>query len=259
MKQVLKKLVAMILAVLSLLIFLIVLFVLFKVWGLHTSLKEGVAALSGGTQQAIERFEESTDRMQTSVNQALNTLGQMEDAIRERKGRLEPENPLSNPVLHTLHERFSQNIEAGFQVALAVSEAAATINTSLETLNRFSILKVPTFTDELTRLAERFQGMKNLMHEFRYDLEGLESGVSVIKIEAILIKTQSFRVPLNQVQKALDGLVNILVAKRKDIIELEGNLLFYINLGALAFSLLCPLLMAGQVCLLLRSWKWLRC
>jgi hypothetical protein len=42
------------------------------------------------------------------------------------------------------------------------------------------------------------------------------------------------------------------------LIELEGNLLYLIDLGIFGLSLLCPLLLAGQVSLIRASWRMFR-
>ena len=73
-------------------------------------------------------------------------------------------------------------------------------------------------------------------------------------MEAFSNRIQWFRAPLTRIQKTLENTENQLAARRQALIELERNLLFKIDLGILALSLLCPILMAGQASLLYLFW-----
>ena len=77
-------------------------------------------------------------------------------------------------------------------------------------------------------------------------------------MEAFSNRIQWFRAPLTRIQKTLENTENQLAAKRQALFELEGNLLFHIDLGILALSLLCPILMAGQALLIYRFWGLFR-
>jgi hypothetical protein len=50
-------------------------------------------------------------------------------------------------------------------------------------------------------------------------------------VKALSNLIQWFRAPLTRIQKTLENAENQMAAKRKALIELEGNLLFYIDLG----------------------------
>ena len=170
----------------------------------------------------------------------------------------EAEGPLSVQILVTLHDRFSQEFEAADQMASVVGEAAQVFNKSLEIVGRFSGLEVPAWTDELAKISDRFREMKNRLQEFRDTVEGLKAGVVQAEVEAFSNRIQWFRSPLTRIQKTLENTENQLAAKRKALIELEGNLLFQMDWGILALSLLCPILMAGQASLIYHFWKLFR-
>jgi len=107
----------------------------------------------------------------------------------------------------------------------------------------------------LVTLHDRFsQEMKNRLQEFRDMVEGLKAGVVQAEAEAFSKRIQWFRAPLTRIQKALENTENQLAARRQALIELEGNLLFKIDLGILALSLLCPILMAGQASMIYLFW-----
>jgi predicted nuclease with TOPRIM domain len=258
MKKAIKKVAALIGIGLSLLALLSVLFILVKGWGLRTPLKEGVSTIAGVAEQALQRLEGGTARLHAPVGKALVVLDQVEVAAREWGERVGAEGPPSVQILVTLHDRFSQEMEAADQIASVVGEAAPVFNKSLETVSRFSGLEVPAVTDELAKLSDRFREMKNRLQEFRNRVEGLKAGVDQAEVKALSNLIQWFRAPLTRIQKTLENAENQLAAKRKALIELEGNLLFYIDLGILALSLLSPILMAGQVSLIYRFWDLFR-
>jgi uncharacterized protein YukE len=192
------------------------------------------------------------------VGKALAVLGQVEAAAREWGRRVETEGPLEAQVLVALHDRFSQEMEAADQIAAVVGEAALVFNKSLETVSRFSGLEVPTVTDELAKVSDRFREMKNRLQELRSTVEGMKAGVVQAEVEAFSNGLQWFRAPLTRIQETLENTENQLAAKRKALIELEGELLFYIDLGIFGLSLLCPILMAGQASLIYLFWKLFR-
>jgi hypothetical protein len=243
---------------LSLLAFLIVLLVLVKGWGLRTPLKEGVALLSGVAEQALQRLEGGTVRLRAPLDRALVLLDQLDAAAREWGDRLEAERPQSAQLLVILNDRFSREIEAAVQIGSAIGEAAVVFNKSLETINRFSRMEVPTLTDELAKSFDRFREVESRLQEFRDSVEGLKAGVVQTGVEAITTRTQRFREPLLRIQKALKNTENLLASKRNGLIELEGNLLYLIDLGIFGLCLLCPLLLAGQVSLIRASWRMFR-
>jgi hypothetical protein len=65
------------------------------------------------------------------VGKALGILDQVEAAAREWGQRVEAEGPLSAQILVTLHDRFSQELDAADQIAAVVGEAAQVFNKSL--------------------------------------------------------------------------------------------------------------------------------
>ena len=258
MKKAIRKAAALIGIGLSLLTLLIVLFILVKGWGLRTPLKEGVSALAGAAEQALQRLEEGAARLRAPVGKALVVLDQVEVSAREWRGRVEAEGPLSGRILVTLHDRFSQEMEAADQIASVVGEAAQVFNKSLGAVSRFSGLEVPTLTDEWAKVSDRFQEMKNRLQGFRDTVEGLKTGVVQAEVEAFSNRIQWFRAPLTRIQKTLENTENQLTARRKVLMELEMDLLFKIDLGIIALSLLCPTLMAGQASLVYLFWGLFR-
>jgi archaellum component FlaC len=254
MKKAIKKVAALIGIILSLSALLIVLFILVKGWSLRTPLKEGVSTLAGVAEQALQRIEGGVARLRTPVGKALVFLDQVEAVTGEWGRRAEAEGPQSVQILVTLHDHFSQEMETADQIASGVSEAAQVFNKSLETISRFSGLKVPALTDELAKVSDRFQEIKKRLQEFRDAVEGLKAGVVQAEVEAISHRIQWIRAPLTRIHKALENTENQLAARRQALIELEGDLLFKIDLGILALSLLCPILMAGQVSLIFYFW-----
>jgi hypothetical protein len=258
MKKVIRKVTALIGIGLCLLVLLGVLFILVKGWSLRIPLKDGVSTLAGVAEQALQRLEGGVARLRAPVGKALVVLDQVEAAAREWGRRVEAEGPPSVQILVTLHDRFSQEMEAADQIASVVGEAAQVFNKSLETISRFSGLKAPPLTDEWAKVADRFQEMKNRLLEFRDSVEGLKAGVVQDEVEAFSKRIQWFRAPLTRIHKTLENTENQLAAKRQALIELEVNLLFKIDLGILALSLLCPILMAGQASLIYFFWGLFR-
>jgi hypothetical protein len=258
MRNAIRKMASLIGIGLSLLVLLIVLFVLIKGWGLRTPLKEGVSTIAGVAEQALPRLEGGAARVRAAVGRALVVLDQVEAVVREWGRRGETEEPTSVQSLETLNDRFSLEMEAVYQVASAVSEAAQVFNKSIETVNRFSGLEVPALTDEWAKASDRFQELKNRLQEFRGTVEGLKAGVVQTEVEAFSTRIQLFRTSLTRIQKTFENTENQLAARRKALMELEADLLFKIELGILALGLLCPILMAGQVSLIFRFWSTLR-
>ena len=258
MKKAIKDAAALFGIGLSLLALLSVLFILVNGWGLRTPLKEGVSAIAGVAQQALQRLEGGAARLRAPMGRALVILDQMETAARERGQRVEAEGPLSVQILGTLHDRFSQEMETADQIASVVGEAAQVFNKSLGAVSRISGLEVPALTDELSKVSDRFQEMKNRLQEFRDTVEGWKAGVVQAEVEAFSNRIQWFRAPLTRIQKTLENTENQLAARRQALMELEVDLLFKIDLGILALSLLCPILMAGQASLMYLLWGLFR-
>jgi len=258
MKNLINKTIAIFGIGLSLLTFLIVFFIMIEGWRLRTPLKEGVSNLAGVAQQVLQRIKGGTVRLRAPVDQALGALDRLDSTVRERGGRNEAKEPPMSQILVTLIDRFSHEIEAADQIASSVGEDAVVLNKSLETINRFSRVEAPTLTEELTSLSDRLRELEARLQEFREPVDGLKAGVVQTGIKDVLARTQTFRKVLGRMQKALEKTQDLLAVKRKALIKMEENLLFKIDLGTIALSLLCPLLMAGQVSLLFASWRMFR-
>lgn len=258
MKNLIKKPIAVCGIGLSLLAFLIVFIILIKGWSFRAPLKEGVSGIVEVAQQALRRIEGGTARLQAPVDRALVVLDQVDAAVREGGERVEDRNPPMSQILETLKDRFPQEIEAAVQIASSVGEAVVILNKSLETINRFSRVEVPTLKEELTGLSDGIRETEARLQEFRESIGGIKAGVVQTGVESVLAHTKTFRKPLVRIQQTLEKTKNLLAAKRKAMIEMEMNLLFIIDLGILGLSLLCPLLMAGQICLMLASWRMFR-
>ena len=148
----------------------------------------------------------------------------------------------------------------------AIKKMAALIGIGLSLLALLSVLFIlvkgwglrTPLTDELAKVSDRFQEMKNRLQEFRGTVEGWKAGVVQAEVEAFSTRIQWFRAPLTRIQKTLENTENQLAARRQALMELEVDLLFKIDLGILALSLLCPILMAGQASLIYLFWKLFR-
>jgi len=258
MKKAMMKIAALIGMGLSLLALLIVLFVLVKGWSLQTPLKDSVSTLSDVAQKALLRLEGGADRLRTPVDNALVILDQVDATAREWGEMPEKGRPLSAQLLETAGDRFSREIETVVHLTSTIGQAVVVFNQTLETFNRFSSVKVPTLSDELTKISEQILEMKNRLQEFRDTVDGLKVGAVPSGVEGVLSRTQWFRAPLTRIRRNLEGLANLLADKRNKLMELEGNLLFYIDLGVLALSILGPVLIAGQAALGWASWRLFR-
>jgi hypothetical protein len=144
----------------------------------------------------------------------------------------------------------AQETELGFQIASAFGEAASVFNRSMETINRFSGWEVPPLKDELAKLADQFQELRNRLEAFRDAVDGWKAGAIQTGVEAVLSRSREVRAPLIRVGKILEGTENSLAAKRRALMNLEATLLLDVDLGILGLTLLCPLLMAGQISLI---------
>ncbi len=258
MNKAIRKVAALIGIGFSLLALLSVLFILVKGWGLRTPLKEGVSTIAGVAGQALQRLEGGAAHLRVPEGKALVVLDQAEAAAREWGGRVEAEGPQSGQILVTLHDRFSQEMAAADQIASVVGEAAQVFNKSLGAVSRFSELAVPTLTDEWIRVSDRFQEMNNRLQEFRDTTEGWKAGVVQAELEAFSNWFQWFRAPLTRIRKTIENTEHQLAPRQKALMELEADLLFKIDWGILALSLLCPILMVGQASLIYLFWGLFR-
>jgi uncharacterized protein YukE len=148
----------------------------------------------------------------------------------------------------------------------AIKKIVALIGIGLSLLALLSVLFIlvkdwglrTPLTDEWAKVSERFQEMKNRLQKFRGTVQEMKAGVVQAQVEAFSNRIKWFRAPLTRIQKTLENTENQLAARRQALMELEGNLLFKIDFGILALSLLCPILMAGQASLLYLLWGWFR-
>ncbi len=247
--------VIMVLAVLGLVVNVAV---LVGVWTAYGPARSAVTDVSTTMTQALQVADKGMVRVNGYVQNARQTLTQVNNEAAQLGDRAKTSSPLITTLSQQVDSKLAPRIENARMTSVAIHDAVVKVNSALVALNRFPGVTVPTLSNQLSSVSDRAQEAAAAAQDLRVTLANIKAGIVTKAESAVMQVTSRIDTPLARIQ----GLVNTYQAKvaqvQERVASTTNTILTLILVTAVSLTLLLIIFSAGLVLLIYVCWQYVR-
>ncbi len=247
--------VIMVLAVLGLIVNVAV---LVGVWTAYGPARSAVTDVSTTLTQALQVADKGLTRVNGSVQNARQSLTQVNDEATQLGDRAQTSSPLITTLSKRVDNELAPRIENARTTAVSIHDAVVKVNSALVALNRFPDVTVPSLSNELGSVSDRAQEAQVAAQDLRVTLANIKAGLVTKAESAVKQVTSRIDVPLARIQ----ALVNTYQAKatqaQERVSSTTNTILMLLLVTAVSLTLLLIIFSAGLVLLIYVCWLYVR-
>jgi hypothetical protein len=228
------------------------------VWAAYGPARSSAIDVSNTVTQALQVANEGLARVNGYVQDARQTLTQVNDKATQLGDRAKTNSPLITALSQQVETKLDPVVEKTRTTALAIHDAVLKVNSALLAINRFPGVTVPTLNNQLSTVSDRAQDAAAAAQDLRVTLANIKAGL-VTKAETTIKQvTSRIDAPLARLQ----GLVNKYQAKAMQaqdrVASTTNTILALFLITAIALSLFFIIFTVGLVLLIYVCWQYIR-
>lgn len=228
------------------------------VWAVRAPAINGVSYVAATTTQALETVDNGLARVNTRVQQAQQTLKQVNNQAAQLGDRVVANSPLVNRLSQFVDTNLAPRIEDIRTRSSAIRDAVVTVNSVLLVLNRLQGVKVPALSDALKSVSDRAQDAQAAVQDLRVTLAGMKAGLAA-KAQAVVTQvTSRINAALARVQAIINTYRGKITNTQERITSTSNTILLLINVLAVTLTLLLIIFEIALVLLIFVCWRYVR-
>lgn len=226
------------------------------VWVIRAPASNDVSDVAATMTHALGIVNNGLARVNTRVQEAQQTLTQVNNSAAQLGDRLEANSPPVNRLSQFVDTNLVPRIEDARTRASAIHEAA--VNGALLALNRLPGVKVPTLSNELSSVSDRAQDAQAAVQDLRATLAGMKAGLATKAAAVVTQVTSRINAALAKVQAIVNKYSGKITNTQARITSTSNTILLLINVLAVSLTLLLIIFEAGLVLLMYMCWRYVR-
>ena len=247
--------VVMVLAVLGLLVNVAE---LVGIWAAYGPARSGVTDVSNTLTQALQVVDNGLVRVNDRVQNARQTLTQVNADAAQIGDRVQASSPLVTALSQRVDTKLAPVLENARTTAVSIHDAVVKVNSALVALNRFPGVTVPTLSDQLGTVSDRAQEAQAAAQDLRVTLANIKAGVVTKAESAIMQVTSRIDAPLVRIQTLVSTYQAKATQAQDRVSSTTNTILTLLLVTALSLTLLIIIFSAGLVLLIYVCWQYIR-
>lgn len=228
------------------------------VWVARAPARNAVTYVTATMTHALGIVDNGLTRVNGRVQNARQTLTQVNDEAAKLGDRIQASSPLLTALNQRVDNELAPRVENARTTAVAIHDAVVTVNSALVALNRFPGVTVPALSNELGSVSERAQEAQAAVQDLRVTLANIKAG-TVIKAEAAVTQvTSRIDAALARIQAIVNTYRAKVTSTQERILSTSNTLLLLIDVLAVSLTLLLLIFAAGLVLLMYVCWQYIR-
>jgi hypothetical protein len=228
------------------------------VWVVRAPARSDVADVAATMTRALGIVDNGLARVNTQVQDARQTLTQVNDAVAKLGERIQASSPLVTGLSQRVDNDLAPRLENVRTTASGIHDAVVTVNSTLMALNRIPGLTVPALSNELGAVSEHAQVAQAAVQDLRATLAEMKAGL-VTKAEAAVTQlTARIDAALARMQAIVNKYQATVTHTQARITSTSNTLLLLIDVLVVSLTLLFAIFAAGLVLLLYVCWQYVR-
>jgi hypothetical protein len=197
-------------------------------------------------------------RVKTQVQDARQTLTQVNNEAANLGDRVQANSPLVNRLSQLVDNDLAPRIENAHATASAIHDAVVSFNGVLVALNHLPATTAPRLNDELGSVSARTQEAQAAVQDLRATLAAMKAG-TVTKAEAAVTQvTSRTDAALTRIQAIVNKYQAKVTDTQERITSTSNMLLLLINVLVVSLTILFLIFAAGLVLLMYVCWRYVR-
>jgi hypothetical protein len=215
-------------------------------------------ALSTLVNSKLGMIDQALARVSARTDEGRQALARVNDAVSKLGDRFGADSPLLTALASAVGDDLAPKIAEARAQAVALHDGVVSVNAALETLDSLGFINVPTFSDELSAVAERVTVAQIDVQELRTVIDEVKTAASANLVAAMTARTIKIDNVLAQIKSAAVKYQAGVVQKQQQVIDLTRTMLRVINLFVLSMTALFLVVATGQVLLVYVCWQYVR-
>ena len=228
------------------------------VWVARRPAREAIMALSTLVNSKLGMIDQALARVSARTDEGRQALARVNDAVSKLGDRFGADSPLLTALASAVGDDLAPKIAEARAQAVALHDGVVSVNAALETLDSLGFINVPTFSDELSAVAERVTVAQIDVQELRTVIDEVKTAASANLVAAMTARTIKIDNVLAQIKSAAVKYQAGVVQKQQQVIDLTRTMLRVINLFVLSMTALFLVVATGQVLLVYVCWQYVR-
>ncbi len=228
------------------------------IWAAYGPARSGVTDVSNAVTQALQVADKGLTRVNGYVQNARQTLTQVNNEAAQIGDRAKASSPLVTDLRQRVDTKLEPIIENVQSTAGAIHDAVLKVNSALLALNHFPGVTVPTLSNQLSSVSDRAQEAAASAQDLRVTLANIKAGVVTKADSAVMRVTSRIDAPLAKIQ----GLVNTYQAKvtqaQERVSSTTNTILTLLLATAVSLTVLLLIFSVGLVLLIYVCWQYVR-
>src|SRR5437016_2102691 len=170
------------------------------VWVVRAPTSADVTDVTATMTHALGIVDNGLARVNNRVQDAQQTLTQVNNAAAQLGDRVEANSPLVTRLSQLVDNNLAPRIEDARTRASAIHDAVLTVNSTLLVLNRLPGLAVPKLSNELGSVSDRAQEAQTAVQDLRTTLAAMKAGLATKAQQAVTQVTSRIDAALARLQ-----------------------------------------------------------
>lgn len=227
-------------------------------WGINERVTTGLLRITNGAQMLANNIYSGLDRALQAVNTGQDIIVEINGRLGNASELITEGEPVIALIEKLLGEDLLQRIYSARETIRTLTDAVASLNQFLESLNDIPFVKVPTLTEELKMVEDRVNQVILTIQDARLRFAEFKSGLVETLIDPVLLRTQQIESDLNNIETQLTSYMGLATTTMAVLDEVEAKLPIWIDILTVIFTFMLFWVILGQVALILAGYNYLK-
>lgn len=253
----LKRILAVIVMVISILMLIVSLVGMFSVWRIRPQLTADLMTLAAEAETRVVTVISGLDQINTAFVSVHDQVSSVEQDIQTFGSDVEENRPLATAISDRLDFRLLPLIESTRELLSTILDGVDTLNSSIETLNAFPFVSIPTAELERTEnLVQTLDDIQTQAQDLRTTIDQRRGEIIQGTVEALTTPTSQLISTLDEMQTRVFNYSNRLGTLEERLSNFQISIGSWLTWAAVILTLILLWFAFSQVGLFVLGWRF---
>lgn len=226
-------------------------------WTLNTPITNRLVRTVEAAERVLTVTSEGLDRVDGSLVEARSAVSTIDGAVRA-VGETIVETDIAFEILdRTVGDTLFPKIVSAYETTRALAGTVLAINSTLEAANEIPFIEVPTLTGEIEAAEATLAEAQGQVNEIRTEIKEIKASAVGRPVEFVTTRTGALITGMDQASGSINTAQTQVNRSLALATQTRLNLPGVIDLVSIVVTLVLAWLIVTQLCVLIRSWRYL--
>jgi peptidoglycan hydrolase CwlO-like protein len=208
--------------------------------------------------QALERVDNGLTRVNTRVQDAQQTVTQINNEVAILGNQIQANSPVVSRISQLVDSRLGPGIDNVRSTASDIRDAVVAFNSLQVVLKRLPVTTPPRLDNALSSVSQYAQQAQAAVQDLRVTLEGIRGGLVTRAEAAITLVTAKINAALKQIEGIVNKYQTKVTNTHTRVTDASNKLLLLMNVTAVSLTILFIIFALGLLLLINFCWQYVR-